>query len=209
VAARLRSVFAGLLVPGVAAAANFSIYHAPDEGRVRGLYTLYQSGQVVSRGRTVDAALDSLACYLAEHNPVSDGLLRVPAVTVIGDEQAWILPRVLVHILPTLAPRLKQARRRAVDLRIALIDPDAGPPSVVVPAPVIDVSPAVPPGRYPIAGWVLLGGATDPSAAVAEVAAAMDGVSGDVLPRLASALTAVPRRTLESFDVASVLGAVR
>ncbi len=140
------------------------------------LSLLLVGDQIVVRSRSPRRVAHGLATYLSllvdEENGASAvaGTLAVMALPAIFGNVAVLLPAALRGALAAVQPRLARAGFRLVDIPMALIDEKSG--DLVVPHPRVEMDETalevlaepppslsegawVPPGRYPIAAWVL------------------------------------------------------
>jgi len=148
--------------------ANFSIRLAePASPRgVTPLHQVYRGGVLVERSRDRGAAVDALLARLGELQVDDTAVLRVRAVAVLDGEQASLVPRRTLDLVPALEPNLRRQGRVVVPGRAVSLDPATL--EVLWPPPVeVDVEgyrqltrrPAAPPPARPararLRRWVL------------------------------------------------------
>lgn len=198
----LRRALRASLVEGVQSPPNFSVSinlgGPPAPGRPGGggtrLNILYRSSTMVVRSRRPRRVVEALASYLSTHGSALDGLLLTVGAAIVGGGRAVIVPNNLMGSFEAIQPRLERAGWRFVDSFLTAIDPDTA--EMIVRAPIVAVDPIVlgeldevngrgreelppvPPGRYPVAGWVFLrgSGAEGAMSRAAGVAAAIETV---------------------------------
>lgn len=195
----VRRALAGIWVPGVDAPPNFSVSLELPDGSTAPtkrakLNILYRSSSMVIRSRSPRRVVEGLASFMSSYEGTADQLLVSVDRAIVGRDQAILVPAALTGALETLDPRLRRKGWRFVDSLLSVIDADTGELVVRDPAVRVDPTafdgvddgaagelPAVPPGRYPVARWILgAPGSTDMSRAGA-VATAIRAVTTDPL----------------------------
>jgi len=165
----LRRALAHHLVTDVEAPGNYSLILASGgrNRKIEQVSLLYQSSQLVVRGRTPSRVLHGLLAYLSAHLDGVEGF-RTNALVAIADGQAVMMPPVMRGSLKVLQPHLRRARWQLADVPYCYLDFETA--EVVVPGSSLTVDesvldeiqasedaskelPYVLPGRYPIRGW--------------------------------------------------------
>lgn len=164
---QLRRLLAAHVADGVTAPANYSLRIADREaGRGRSdLHLLFRSSCRVARSTSPGRVIWALCRQLDAYRPVTPGLVRVDALTLVDPVgRAVLVPASIWTDADHYQPHIRRLGWRVVDIAHTDLDPATG--AVVVP-PVglhldrnelatIDASSAdlVPPGSYPVRAWL-------------------------------------------------------
>jgi hypothetical protein len=167
----LRQAFGTYVADGAEAAATLSVrVGAPgDGGKAQGFHLLFHHAQRALRTRDPHRLVRALVAHVAAHEPLAEGILRLPGVALVRDGEALIACLAPRPSFDVIERRLSSNGLLLVDEPFILVDPTRG--ELVVPDPALSVDwsalrrvedvvggqrrvePAAAPGRYPHVRW--------------------------------------------------------